>query len=349
MNSFCRIVLPLCLPLFIAAVASAQESAAPAKLADHSDRVCAVAWLSAERLVTGSADKTLKIWDVATGKSVQTLAGHEQAVLTVAAHPGRQLVASGGKDRQVKLWDLSSTDPPKDVGSHGKAVYCVAFSPDGKWLASCGEDDTRIRIWNVAEAKSFKELTAEDADDKNQRRSLFGIAFSPDSKQFVTCGADRSLRLWDIEAGKEVRRFEAVEYFVYTEKDKKIERTAKRGASDAALYSVAFSADGTRIAASGADKTIRIWQRESGEIVQTIAGLGDYAYSLQFLSTESRLLSCGHTGHVHVWNAADGSELFHVRLPSFAQGAASSPNGAKIAAGGADGSAYVVALPSSAQ
>ena len=221
MNLTCRIVVPLCLPLIFAALAVAQEPAAPAKLTDHTDRVCAVAWLSADRLITGSADKTIKIWDVAASKPVQTLTGHEQAVLTVAAHPGGQLVASGGKDRQVKLWDLSSTDPPKDVGSHGKAVYSVAFSPDGKWLASCGEDDTHIRIWNVAESKSFKELTAEDADDKSQRRSLFAIAFSPDSKQFVTCGADRSLRLWDIEAGKEVKRFEAVEYFVYTEKDKK--------------------------------------------------------------------------------------------------------------------------------
>jgi WD40 repeat protein len=248
----------------------------------------------------------------------------------------------------VKLWDLSSSEPPKDVANHAKSVYSVAFSPDGKWLASCGEDDSRIRVWNVAEAKNHKELNAEDADDKNQRRSIFRAVFTSDSKHLVTCGADRSLRLWDVESAQEEKRFEAIEYSVYTEKEKKIERLAKKGASDFALYCLALNADSSQIAAGGADKTIRIWDRASGELRQTIGGLADYVYGLAF-AEENRIVSLGHTGRVHAWNALDAAPIGSTKLPAFALQFALSPDGTQLAVGCIDARTHVMEIPRAAR
>jgi WD40 repeat protein len=313
------------------------------ELAGHAERVTSVAWLGEDRLATGSFDKTVKVWNLAEAKVEKSFVAHQDHVLCVASDPAGTLVAAGGKDRIVKLWNLSSDEPPKDVASHSKAVYGVAFSPDGKWLASCGEDDSRILLWDVEAGKSFKELKAEDPDDKNQRRSIHAVAFSPDGKQLVSAGADRTVRVWDVAEGKELRRLEAVEYQLFTEKDNKVERTTKPAASELAIYAVAFSPDGKLIAAGGVDKTIRIWEADSGKLQQTWPHPTGFVYWLAYASP-SRLVSGGHTGRMALWNASDGKLAAEHKVPDFAQGFALSPSGTSIAAAGADGKAYVVPL-----
>jgi len=109
-------------------------------LSGHADVVSAVAWLGAERVVTGSFDKTIKIWNVATATAEKTLPVHQDQVLALAAAAGGNLFASGGKDRQVKLWNSNSFDAAKDIANHSKGVHSVAFSADGKlgaWEPDC--------------------------------------------------------------------------------------------------------------------------------------------------------------------------------------------------------------------
>ena len=200
-------------------------------LSGHTDKVYATAFLSESKVVTASFDRTVKIWDIATAKVERTLEGHTDMILALAASPDGKQIASAGKDRVIKLWNVDSTDAPKELSGHSRSVYHVTFSPDGKLLASCGEDDTRIMIWDVEQAKTIKQLNAENPDDKNRRLSIFCVEFSPDGKQLVSCGADRSVRLWEVESGKEVRKFEGADYLVFNEKDKKIERTTPRAPS----------------------------------------------------------------------------------------------------------------------
>src|SRR2546430_528570 len=92
-------------------------------------------------LASGSEDKTIKLWDVATGKERATLQGHTGWVRTVAFSPDGKMLASGSKDKTIKLWDVATGKERATLQGHKLMVFSVAFSPNGKTLAS-GSGDT---------------------------------------------------------------------------------------------------------------------------------------------------------------------------------------------------------------
>jgi hypothetical protein len=101
------------------------------------------------RLATaGGEDKTVKVWDVATGQEVRTLKGHMGAVVSVAFSPDGTRLASASSDKTVKLWDVDSGQELRTLKAHTDRVRSVAFSPDGTRLASAGADGT-IKLWDA--------------------------------------------------------------------------------------------------------------------------------------------------------------------------------------------------------
>ncbi|MCE2701698.1 MAG: WD40 repeat domain-containing protein, partial [Anabaena sp. 49633_E8] len=89
-----------------------------------------------KKLASGSGDKTIKIWDVTTGKVLNTLKGHEGYVLSVGFSPDGKQLASGSGDKTIKIWDVTTGKVLNTLKGHESPVYSVGFSPDGKQLAS---------------------------------------------------------------------------------------------------------------------------------------------------------------------------------------------------------------------
>jgi hypothetical protein len=101
-----------------------------------------------KQLASGSEDKTIKIWDVTTGKVLNTLKGHEGWVNSVGFSPDGKKLASGSADKTIKIWDVTTGKLLNTLKGHESYVYSVGFSPDGKKLASGSEDKTII-LWDL--------------------------------------------------------------------------------------------------------------------------------------------------------------------------------------------------------
>jgi WD40 repeat protein len=207
-------------------------------------------------LLTGGEDKTIRLWDLESGKEVRRFEGHTDKVRAVAFSPDGKQVVSGGlfSDPTVRVWEVESgrelsrylietaggDDDLLKFGGFGglraatrvwrSGISSVAFSPDGK-LVLAGCMDNVLRVFEVSTGKERKL--------EGHTQQLLGAVFTPDGKRVLSGSYDKTVRLWDVESGKEVCRFFGHDNWV---------------------WGVAVSPDG-RLGLSGSlDKTVRLWK-----------------------------------------------------------------------------------------
>src|SRR5262249_9149163 len=137
-------------------------------------------------LVAGATDGTVRLWDVATGKEVRQLRGHEGAVFAVAFAPGGKAVGSGGQDGTVRLWDAARGKELCRRQAGGDRVYGIAFAPDGTALASAQAHHT-IGLWSVSPAARAGRPAVPDGDKSLRpllpalgQAAVVPFTFSPD-------------------------------------------------------------------------------------------------------------------------------------------------------------------------
>jgi len=124
--------------------------------------------------VSGSWDKTVRLWDAATGALQQTLKGHSDSVTSVAFSPDGRQVVSGSDDQTVRLWDVATGALQQTLEGHSGWVTSVAFSSDGKQVVS-GSDDKTVRLWDVATGALLQTLEGHSG-------WVTSVAFSPYGK-----------------------------------------------------------------------------------------------------------------------------------------------------------------------
>src|SRR6266478_2779264 len=237
-------------------------------LTGHVDPVNSVAFSpDGQTLASGSADKTIKLWNVTSGKEVLTLKGHTNTVFSVAFSPDGQTLASGSNDDTIKLWNVATGKEVRTLTGHKTSVYSVAFSPDGQTLAS-GSGDQTIKLWNVASRKEVRTLAGH-------AETVFGVAYSPNGQTLASGSYDDTIKLWNLVTGKELLTLTG-----HTE----------------AVYSVAFSPDGQTLASGSGDQTIKLWNLISGQVLHTLTGHTNGVTSVAF-SPDGQILASGSTDY----------------------------------------------------
>ena len=146
-------------------------------------------------LASGSDDKTIRLWDVETGKEKSQLSGHTSSVTSVSFSPDGKTLASGSGDKTIRLWDVETGKEKALLSGHTSSVTSVSFSPDGKTLAS-GSGDKTIRLWDVKTGKEKSQLSGHTS-------IVTSVSFSPDGKTLASGSWDKTIRLWDVKTGKE--------------------------------------------------------------------------------------------------------------------------------------------------
>ena len=287
---------------------SVQQPKLSATLRGHTSYVSSVAYHpDGKTLASGSKDKTIKLWDLATGKEQATLEGHTDDVYSVAYSPDGKILASGSKDETIKVWDGKTGRGKATLKGHSGGVSCLAFSPDSKTLAS-GSADQTIKLTDVATGKERHSLTGHT-------QMVWSVAFSPDGKTLASGSDDQTIKLWDVQTGKE--------------------RATLKG-HILRVTSVAFSPDGTTLASGSEDETIKLWDVAEGKEWITLKAHKAFVESVAFRPDGRTLASASLDGTVKLWEVATGAVQATLKGSSDVLSVSYSRDGKTLASGNMD-------------
>ncbi|MHC4954683.1 MAG: protein kinase domain-containing protein [Planctomycetota bacterium] len=283
-------------------------------LVGHAEPVRSVAFSAdGARLVSGSLDKTVRVWDAESGKHLDTLQGHDEPILSVACAADR--IVSGSADNSLRLWRLQGGSGLLTLRGDDDALAAVAFDPTGKSVAAASNGHGEIRIFDVATGRETRYIP-------DQGGALSSVVYSPNGKWIVSgCDGDASGHVHDAKTGE-------LKFLL-------------KG-HELSITSVAVSGDSKKVATGSADSEVRIWNIEDGKLLHQLKQHGDRVNSVAF-ADGGILVSGSADGTARVWDLGSPDDApREFRIPTGGVLAASiSPDGGLLAAGGTDRKIYI--------
>jgi WD40 repeat protein len=256
-------------------------------LTGHTDAVRTLAFSSdGHTLASGSADRTVKIWDLQTQKPILQKDDTGE-IFSVAFNSNSQILASSGEDRTIKLWNLQSGALMSQLNKHDWQVASVAFSQDSQTLVS-GSQDGAIELWDLRTQK-FNRTLSKDANRVN------AVAISPDNALLVSGNIDNTIQVWDLST-------------------QKLLRTLKGHSGQ--VNAISISLNSAVVASGSADGTIKLWNLHTGELLQTLVGHLDSVHSVAFHPDGKTLISGSADQTIKIWHGWTGQLIQSLYEPS---------------------------------
>jgi dipeptidyl aminopeptidase/acylaminoacyl peptidase len=144
------------------------------------------------RLLSGSDDQTMRLWDAASAEQVMVFSGHNAAISDVAFSPDGRFVLSASLDNTAILWDIETGEPVQTFVGHNNSIQSVAFSPDGRFLLTAS-DDTTLRLWDIESGIELQRFSRT-----GNALAVGALALSPDGQRAAVASTDRIVSLWQI-------------------------------------------------------------------------------------------------------------------------------------------------------
>ena len=272
-------------------------------------------------LASSEEQRLIRLWDATTGKEVRVFKGHGSEVRGLSFSPDGKILASCAEDHLVKLWDVGTGLEIESLRGHPSSAMSLAYDPEGRQLAS-GDLSGLVKVWDVERAQPLRLKTDGGA---------CRVAFHPDGKRVVTGsshGTRHAPQLWDLDTGRLLRSFQGHESWV---------------------ESVTLSCDGSLMASGSFDRTVRVWDVETGRQLAVLDHsqwgiVRDVVFHLQ---DNTKLATACDDGTLRLWtidptgHTAPTSKVVDRLHTAILNLSFRPPMGEELAAGVADGSVHV--------
>ncbi|KAJ2389311.1 hypothetical protein H4S02_002428 [Coemansia sp. RSA 2611] len=236
-------------------------------LTGHADSVYCVQY-DYDKIVTGSRDRTVKVWDCSSFQCLRTMAGHDASVLCLKYD--ESVLVTGSSDATVIVWDWETGMPRLRLVSHAAGVLDVAFNDEH--VVSCSKDCT-IKVWRRSDGKLLRTMAGH-------RGPVNAVQLH--DNRIVSASGDSLIKMWDLKTGELIRTFTG----------------HTRG-----LACVQF--DGKTIVSGSSDQLIKVWDAETGQCTQTMRGHKDLVRTLHFAGG-NRAVSGSYDQTIKVWDISTG-------------------------------------------
>jgi WD40 repeat protein len=267
------------------------------RLLGHGERVTAVSITPDGKMAaSGSADGTLRVWDVALGRCLQVLRGQTWLTAVALAPDGRTTV-SGGLDGSIRLWDIPSGVCLRTIEAHVHCVTDVWLAPDGR-LAVSASDDKTLCAWDLASGQLVRRLTGHVA-------GVTGVAVSGNFKLAVSASDDQTLRIWDLPSGTAPPSLHS--------RDLRSKKAAWLQGHARSVRRIAFTPDGTMAVSAAADRSLRIWDVNTGHGRKAIQAYSRHIFVFALASDGQTAVSPG-------WGPAGGKKDANITLHTWVAG-----------------------------
>ncbi len=250
-------------------------------LAGHTNYVWSASYSpDGTKIVSTSADNTIKIWDANTGSCLQTLIGHTDYVYSASFSPDGRKIVSASKDNSRKIWDANTGTCLQTLTGHTLPVLSASYSPHGTKIVSASFDKT-IKIWDANTGTCLQTL-------KGHAYGVWSASYSPDGTKIVSASDDNTIKIWDANTGTFLRTLTG---------------------HTSSVLSASYSPDGTKIVSASDDGTIKIWDANTGSCLQTLTGHTWGVNSASYSPDGTKIVSASEDKTLKIWDANTGTCL----------------------------------------